>query len=396
MTSGDEIDGLYGLPLDEFTQARNELARSLRKDGRREEAAEVAGLRKPTPPAWVVNQLVRERRSEVRHSSTALRRSRRAPRTAIRGSDEASTGSAAGHGRFSPSPAGSRRTRWSRTSGRRSAPSRPPHRRSSRPGGSARASRQRGSTPRRAAPPSRTKPARPRRVRPTMDRAAVDAARKALTPTPDEARELRRARGGRGARSQARPGCAGAPRRAWPRPSDASKSFAPRGLVEPRRRCARRACRVTRPRGRSSGIAGTAEPKVPVGEDTPLPDESIEDAVRRGRWSGTPFCRPRERRGDDLARRRSGRRARAARVVAGLAGAGAARTGRSGWRPGGLAFLLDDPNRSVELDDRLDVGLACPGETTKVVARERTASYSAAVTARARGSRAARTRRRRG
>ena len=28
---------------------------------------------------------------------------------------------------------------------------------------------------------------------------------------------------------------------------------------------------------------------VPVGEDTPARDDSMEDVVRRGRWSGTPF-----------------------------------------------------------------------------------------------------------
>jgi hypothetical protein len=32
-----------------------------------------------------------------------------------------------------------------------------------------------------------------------------------------------------------------------------------------------------------------AEPNVPVGEDTPVPGDSMEDVVRRGRWSGTPF-----------------------------------------------------------------------------------------------------------
>ena len=34
---------------------------------------------------------------------------------------------------------------------------------------------------------------------------------------------------------------------------------------------------------------GPAEPNVPVGEDTPMPGDSMEDVVRRGRWSGTPF-----------------------------------------------------------------------------------------------------------
>ena len=61
-----EIDELYGLPLDEFTKERDALARRLRSDGRREEAAEVAELRKPVLAAWLVNLLVRERRDDVR------------------------------------------------------------------------------------------------------------------------------------------------------------------------------------------------------------------------------------------------------------------------------------------------------------------------------------------
>ena len=58
-------DDLYGLPLDAFTAARNELARRLRGEGRRDDAAEIATLRKPSPAAWTVNQLVRERRKDV-------------------------------------------------------------------------------------------------------------------------------------------------------------------------------------------------------------------------------------------------------------------------------------------------------------------------------------------
>jgi hypothetical protein len=54
-----EPDDLYGLPLDRFVPERGALARSLRAAGRREQAAEVAGLRKPSVVAWAVNQLVR-------------------------------------------------------------------------------------------------------------------------------------------------------------------------------------------------------------------------------------------------------------------------------------------------------------------------------------------------
>jgi hypothetical protein len=62
----DDADRLYGLPLDEFTAARNDLVRHLRAEGRREKAAEVAALRKPTVAAWVVNRLAREQRAAMR------------------------------------------------------------------------------------------------------------------------------------------------------------------------------------------------------------------------------------------------------------------------------------------------------------------------------------------
>jgi hypothetical protein len=61
-----EIDRLYGLPLAEFTKERDALARRLRGDGQRDQAAEVGGLRKPVLAAWVVNRLARERGDELR------------------------------------------------------------------------------------------------------------------------------------------------------------------------------------------------------------------------------------------------------------------------------------------------------------------------------------------
>ena len=52
-------DELYCLPLDQFVPERDALAKSLRADGRREEAAGVAKLPKPSVAAWAVNQVVR-------------------------------------------------------------------------------------------------------------------------------------------------------------------------------------------------------------------------------------------------------------------------------------------------------------------------------------------------
>lgn len=60
-----DVDDLYGLPLDQFVPERTALARELRNGGRREEAGEVAALRKPSVAAWAVNQLVRTQRTDV-------------------------------------------------------------------------------------------------------------------------------------------------------------------------------------------------------------------------------------------------------------------------------------------------------------------------------------------
>lgn len=58
----DEIDRLYGLPLEAFTEARDALARRLRIQKRRAEALAVPRLAKPNRPAWTVNALYRARR----------------------------------------------------------------------------------------------------------------------------------------------------------------------------------------------------------------------------------------------------------------------------------------------------------------------------------------------
>jgi hypothetical protein len=60
--AGMDVDELYGLPLDRFVPERAALVRQLRSAGRRDEAAVVAALRKPSVSAWAVNQLVRTQR----------------------------------------------------------------------------------------------------------------------------------------------------------------------------------------------------------------------------------------------------------------------------------------------------------------------------------------------
>jgi hypothetical protein len=61
-----DVDELYGLPLEEFVSARGALAKALRAEGRQSDAKEVAALRKPSAPAWAVNQLVRTQKGEMR------------------------------------------------------------------------------------------------------------------------------------------------------------------------------------------------------------------------------------------------------------------------------------------------------------------------------------------
>jgi hypothetical protein len=58
-------DELYGLPLSEFTAARDRAATAARRAGDRELAGEIKKLRRPTVGAWLTNQLVRQHGDEV-------------------------------------------------------------------------------------------------------------------------------------------------------------------------------------------------------------------------------------------------------------------------------------------------------------------------------------------
>ncbi len=59
------IDDLYSLPGAEFVAARDALARELAKDGRKEDAAAVRALRRPTQAAEVLNAIARSDRKRV-------------------------------------------------------------------------------------------------------------------------------------------------------------------------------------------------------------------------------------------------------------------------------------------------------------------------------------------
>jgi hypothetical protein len=66
MARGDVLDEVFAAPLDEFVAARKRAVDELKSRGEAERAAEAAGLRKPTVPVWVVNQLARDEKQRLR------------------------------------------------------------------------------------------------------------------------------------------------------------------------------------------------------------------------------------------------------------------------------------------------------------------------------------------
>lgn len=81
----DELKRLHGLPLGEFTAARNALAKQLDKAGKKKEADEVKALAKPSPSAWVVNQLFAREAGKMDRLLGAGERARAAQREAVAG-----------------------------------------------------------------------------------------------------------------------------------------------------------------------------------------------------------------------------------------------------------------------------------------------------------------------
>lgn len=59
MSVEDDLDALYGVPPEEFTALRKELATAAKRRGDGEAARLIAAARRPTTAAWVVNELVR-------------------------------------------------------------------------------------------------------------------------------------------------------------------------------------------------------------------------------------------------------------------------------------------------------------------------------------------------
>jgi hypothetical protein len=82
-----EIQGLYGLPLSEFTAARNALAKRLKKEGSKDDAEEVSSLPKPTVSAWAVNHLFTVEADRMEELLAAGERARKALRQILSGGD---------------------------------------------------------------------------------------------------------------------------------------------------------------------------------------------------------------------------------------------------------------------------------------------------------------------
>jgi hypothetical protein len=80
-----ELEDLFGRPLSEFTAARNELAKRLRKAGQDEAAERIQALKKPSVPVWAVNQLARRHPDETRKLLDAGERLRKAQEEAFGG-----------------------------------------------------------------------------------------------------------------------------------------------------------------------------------------------------------------------------------------------------------------------------------------------------------------------
>jgi hypothetical protein len=74
MATTEELSDLLSVPLADFTRARNELARSLLDQGRKDEADEVKKLKKPSISAWATNQLARKKPDQVRQLIETQRR----------------------------------------------------------------------------------------------------------------------------------------------------------------------------------------------------------------------------------------------------------------------------------------------------------------------------------
>lgn len=84
----DGVDELFGAPLEEFIGARDALVKALKADKRKEDAAIVKALRKPSAAAYAINQVARSFGDEVDALLAAGAAVRDAQAKAMQGRDD--------------------------------------------------------------------------------------------------------------------------------------------------------------------------------------------------------------------------------------------------------------------------------------------------------------------
>src|SRR3954447_1826141 len=85
MDLDEALDELYAAAPEQFVPTRARLVKELKAAGRPDEAAELAGTRKPPLAAWALNQLSRRHRREVDLLLDAGHRLREAQAAVLRG-----------------------------------------------------------------------------------------------------------------------------------------------------------------------------------------------------------------------------------------------------------------------------------------------------------------------
>jgi len=93
-------EDLYGLPLEEFTPARDALAKELKAAGHKDEAAEVKSLRKPSVAAWALNRVAREEPDTIERLRAAGADLRAAQDAVLRGDTPGPPGMSGDAGRL--------------------------------------------------------------------------------------------------------------------------------------------------------------------------------------------------------------------------------------------------------------------------------------------------------
>src|SRR5581483_9370213 len=78
---------LFALDPGDFVAARDQLARELRKQGQNDKAKATAALRRPSVPAWALNQVARTDRSEIAELLDAAASAQQAQAAALSGRD---------------------------------------------------------------------------------------------------------------------------------------------------------------------------------------------------------------------------------------------------------------------------------------------------------------------